>query len=41
MAQPYADLPEKELEKRTLTDLYNDQPSWIRIAHLKRRGILC
>lgn len=28
-------LPEKELKKRTLTNLYNDRPTWLQHAHKK------
>ncbi|MDP9476582.1 MAG: class I SAM-dependent DNA methyltransferase [Actinomycetota bacterium] len=27
------DLPQDELKKRTLTNLYNDRPSWLELAH--------
>jgi hypothetical protein len=27
------DLPEKELQKRTLTNLYNARPAWLAAAH--------
>lgn len=29
------DLPEDELKKRTLTDLYNERPTWLDLAHRK------
>ena len=32
------DLPEKELKKRTLTNLYNARPTWLRMAHEKLDG---
>jgi hypothetical protein len=28
-------LPEKELKKRTLTNLYNERPTWLALAHEK------
>jgi hypothetical protein len=29
------DLSEKELQKRTLTNLYNQRPTWLDLAHKK------
>ena len=29
------DMPEAELKKRTLTNLYNTRPTWLQLAHEK------
>ncbi len=29
------DMPESELKKRTLTNLYNERPTWLDLAHRK------
>ena len=30
-----ADMPETQLKKRTLTNLYNARPTWLQLAHEK------
>jgi type II restriction/modification system DNA methylase subunit YeeA len=35
------DLPEKELQKRTLTNLYNARPDWLAAAHRRLDAAVC
>ena len=34
-------LPEKELQKRTLTNLYNARPDWLAAAHRRLDAAVC
>ncbi len=34
-------LPEKELQKRTLTNLYNARPEWLAAAHRRLDAAVC
>jgi hypothetical protein len=34
-------LPEKELRKRTLTNLYNARPDWLAAAHRRLDAVVC
>jgi len=35
------DASEAELKKRTLTNLYNQRPSWLDLAHRKLDAVVC